>query len=413
MTKKSNANNRKNSTKKKNSSEMNGERLQPQNHSGSIEKIKTGPIDIPFFLIIIVLLVMGIIVMFSAGYAWAIAEGLEGTYFVKRQMGMALAGLFGMLVISFIDYHIYRRAWIVWGVYFASAIMLILCLVGPFKAPHNDSHRWIAFGSFSFQPSEIAKFAIVLLFAYFISINYSRLKQFKYGVIPFVITLGVIAGLIIVETHLSATLIICAIGLIMMIVGGTKGTHILILLICGLAAFMVILFVIIQSKGLIYIQDRVTSWLEPFNPNAVDETHQIRNSLIAIGSGGIFGLGIGNSRQKFLYLPESQNDFVFAVACEELGIIGAVVIITLFLLFIIRGFHIASKSPDKFGMMLAVGLVVQIGLQAFLNFAVVTNTIPTTGISLPFFSYGGTALIMQLFQMGIVLNISRQSIIKT
>ena len=159
-----------------------------------------------------------------------------------------------------------------------------------------------------------------------------------------------------------------------------------------------------------YLTDRVKAWLDPFS--SID-TWQTQQSLIAIGSGGLFGLGLGNSRQKFLYLPESENDFVFAVVCEELGFIGAMMVIILFALFIFRGFYIAAKSPDKFGMMLAVGLTVQIGLQALLNIAVVTNSIPNTGISLPFFSYGGTALTMQLIEMGVILNISRQSMIET
>ncbi len=377
------------------------------------EKIKSGPIDLSFLLIIVVLLVMGIVLMFSAGYAWAISEGLEGTYYVKRQIGMAIVGLIGMLVVSFIDYHIIRKPWIVFGAFGVSIVLLILCLVGPFASPHNNSYRWIDLKIFpEFQPSEVAKFALILLFAYFISANYTRLKDFKYGIIPFVVGIGIIAALLLQEVHLSATIIICAIGFIMMFVGGSKVSHLVLLVIGGLAAMALVLFISVNLNGVGYIQDRVTAWIDPFNPDNADKTYQTRNSLIAIGSGGIFGLGIGNSRQKFLYLPESKNDFVFSVACEELGIIGAVVIISLFLLFVIRGFHIASKAPDKFGMMLAVGLTVQIGLQAFLNFAVVTNTIPNTGISLPFFSYGGTALIMQLVQMGFVLNISRQAIIK-
>ena len=384
----------------------------PQNAAG--EKIVTGAMDLPFFFIIMVLLVMGIIMMFSAGYAWAIAEGEEGTYYVKRQFGMALVGLVGMFIVSFIDYHIYRKPIIVFGLYGFSVLLLILCRVGPFTDPHNNSWRWIkiADGIPSFQPSEIMKLAIIILFAYLISINYSRLKYFKYGIVPFAAFLAVVVGLMALQPHFSGTIIICAIGIVMMFVGGSNVKHLVILGIVGVLAIIGIILLLIQVRGLTYIETRMVAWLDPFNEDAADQTWQTRNSLIAIGSGGLFGLGLGNSRQKFLYLPESKNDFVFAIVCEELGFVGALMVIVLFLLFIIRGFFIASKAPDKFGMMLAVGLTVQIGMQALLNIAVVTSTIPCTGVSLPFFSYGGTARIMQLVQMGIVLNISRKSIIK-
>ena len=180
--------------------------------------------------------------------------------------------------------------------------------------------------------------------------------------------------------------------------------------IAGLAAFALVVLILYQSGKFDYINERIISWLFTFEPENKQIAWQTRNSLIAIGSGNVFGLGLGNSRQKFLYLPESKNDFVFSIVCEELGFFGAAVVIILFLLLVFRGFSIAGNAPDKFGMLLASGLVIQIGLQAMLNIAVVTNTIPNTGISLPFFSYGGSALIMQLAQMGIVLNISRQSI---
>ncbi|MGN0610102.1 MAG: FtsW/RodA/SpoVE family cell cycle protein [Oscillospiraceae bacterium] len=382
---------------------------------GYTEKIVSGPMDLPFFLIIMVLLVMGIIMMFSAGYAWAIAEGHEGTYYVKRQIGMAVVGLAGMFVVSFLDYHFYRKPVIVFGLFAVAAVLLVLCRVGPFTDPHNNSYRWIKIGPLpSFQPSEIMKLAIILLFSYLISINYSKLKQFKYGIVPFAAFLAVVVGLMAIQPHFSGTIIICAIGIIMMFVGGSNVKHLVVLGLIGVAAIVLIMVLLIEFKGVTYIQTRMISWLDPFNEEASrDKTWQTRNSLIAIGSGGMFGLGLGNSRQKFLYLPESKNDFVFAVVCEELGFVGALMVIILFLLFIIRGFFIASKAPDKFGMMLVVGLTVQIGLQALLNIAVVTNTIPNTGVSLPFFSYGGTALIMQLVQMGIILNVSRKSLIKT
>lgn len=384
---------------------------------GYREKIAVGPIDYPFLLIVIILLVMGIIMMFSAGYAWAIREeGGDGTAYVRKQLMMAGIGLVCMFFASFFDYHWFRKPIIAYGFYGLCVALLILCLVGPFKYDGGSgSWRWVKFpGIPAFQPSELTKLAIIMLFAYLISVNYSKMKQFRYGIVPFLLILGIVAGLMMMETHLSGTLIICAIGIIMMFVGGSRVKHLLGLGALGLAAIALVVFLLMEIKGIGYFETRIQSWVDPFNDStSSDATWQTKNSLIAIGSGGLFGLGLGNSRQKFLYLPEAKNDFVFAVVCEELGFVGALMVIILFLLFIFRGMYIASKAPDKYGMMLAVGLTVQIGLQALLNIAVVTNTIPNTGVSLPFFSYGGTALIMQLAQMGIILNISRQSIIET
>ncbi len=333
---------------------------------------------------------------------------------MRSQLGMAIAGLALMLLVACIDYHILRNPIIAYGFYVMCMILLLLCRVGPFTDPHKGSYRWIKFpGVPSFQPSELMKLAVILLFAYLISVNYTKMKQFKYGVVPFVMFLGVVIALMMIQPHLSGTIIICAIGVVMMFVGGTKFRHLLILALLGIAVLGIAVFVLVEVKDFSYFEKRFISWTDPFNEEAADDTWQTRNSLIAIGSGGLFGLGLGNSRQKFLYLPEAKNDFVFAVVCEELGFVGALMVIILFLLFIVRGFYIASKAPDKFGMMLVVGLTVQIGIQALLNIAVVTNTIPNTGVSLPFFSYGGTALIMQLVQMGIILNVSRQSLIET
>lgn len=378
--------------------------------SGYKEKIVTGTMDLPFFIIVLILLVIGIVMMSSASYAWAISEGLDGMYYGIRQLGMAGIGLICMFFASFVDYHKFKKPFIAYSFFLVTVILLFLCRVGPFKSPHNNSYRWVKIGPLpEFQPSEIMKMAIILLFAYIISINYSKMKKLRYGVVPFLGIIGVVAGLLMWEPHLSGTIIICAIGLIMMFVGGTRFSHLLALGVLGAAALGFIVYVYIQSGKATYFEQRWISWVRPFDPEVEDATWQTRNSLIAIGSGGFFGLGLGNSRQKFLYLPESKNDFVFAVVCEELGFIGAVMVLILFLLFIIRGFYISTKAPDKFGMMIAVGITIQIGIQALLNIAVVTNTIPNTGVSLPFFSYGGTALIMQLAEMGVVLNVSRQS----
>lgn len=377
---------------------------------GYSEKPLSGSMDYPFLIILMSLLALGIIMMFSASYAWAISEGLDGAYYAKRQMAMAAVGIVFMLIAARFDYHLYRKPIIVFGVFGIAIVLMILCRIGPFTDPHNDSYRWVKFGPLSFQPSEIMKFAVILLFSYLISINYSKLKYAKYGVFPFMTVLLIVVALMAIQPHISGTIIICAIGVVMMFVGGTNIKHLLVLGAIGVTGIIVLVLLLSTKFGFTYFEDRMISWIDPFNDEAAAETWQTRNSLIAIGSGGIFGLGFGNSRQKFLYLPEAKNDFVFAVVCEELGFFGAIVVIVLFLLFIGRGFFIATRACDKFGMMLATGLTVQIGIQALLNIAVVTNTIPNTGVSLPFFSYGGTALIMQLVQMGVILNVSRYCI---
>ena len=222
--------------------------------------------------------------------------------------------------------------------------------------------------------------------------------------------LGLVAALMMKEPHLSGTLIIGVLALTLIFVGGARPTHFAILIAVGTVGLTCVVLYLMHSKGIGYFQNRILSWLDPFNEKYMqDETWQTCQSLIAIGSGGMFGLGLGASRQKYQYLPEAQNDFVFAILCEEFGFVGAFTVILLFCLLIFRGFYIAAKAKDKFGMLVAVGFTMHIGLQALLNIAVVSNAIPNTGISLPFFSYGGTALMMQLAEMGVLLNISRQA----
>ncbi len=380
-----------------------------QNKTNSTLKIKKGEFDKPFFLIILVLMVIGTVMMFSASYYWGLTESGDGYIYVKKQMGIAAVGFVFMFILSFIDYRIFKNLKLVLFIFIGSLGML--AFTSFFGTIHNGARRWLRFGPLEFQPSEVMKFGVVILFAYLISINYKRMKKFKYGILPFFIVLGVIAALMMIQPHLSGTILICAIGLVMIFVGGANLKYLIGTALLAVGGLISVVLYKIMSEGFSYFTVRIQSWMDPF-ADVSKNTWQTCQSLIAIGSGGLFGMGFGESRQKFLYLPESKNDFVFAIVCEELGLIGALLVIVLFCLFIFRGFYIASKSPDKFGMMLAVGLTVQIGIQALLNIAVVTNTIPNTGISLPFFSYGGTALAMQLAQMGIILNISRHSIME-
>lgn len=366
--------------------------------------VRYGEVDVPFFLTVLALLVMGIIMMFSASYAWAISEGYEGTYYAVAQIKTGVIGLILMYVLSIVDYRIYRTPIIAIGSYFMPVVLLLLVLFVGTSA--GGAQRWLVIGSFNFQPSELMKIGLVIFFAYLIEMNYGQMQKFKTGVLPYLVALGIVAVLLMLEPHLSCTILIGLIGMTLIWVGGARPLHFLILIVVALAAVLAIVAFLSIYEGYDYIQIRLQSWLDPFS-DSQGGTWQTCQSLIAIGSGGLFGLGLGESRQKFLYLPETKNDFVFSIVCEELGFVAALTVVLLFALLVFRGFRIASQAPDKFGMLLAVGFTMHIGLQAFLNIAVVSNLVPNTGISLPFFSYGGTALILQLAEMGVVMNISR------
>ena len=369
-------------------------------------KVRVGFTDMTFALVVLLLLAMGIVMMFSASYAIAINEDKEGWYYALRQVVFGVAGLIMMLIMSFVDYHIWMKKGLAVLTYMGAVVLLFLVL---FIGTDLDTgcKRWIDLGVTTFQPSELAKFAIVILFAYLIDRNYDKMHRFGSGTLVYFLLLGVIVGLLMFEPHLSCSLLIVMIGVAQIFVGGAKWWHILV--VGAIGAFLLFLFImyLVNTKGVGYFTTRIETWLHPFDSEDTDGTWQTRQSLIAIGSGGIFGLGLGESRQKYLYLPESENDFVFAIVCEELGLLGALTVVLLFLLLVAQGFHIAANSKDRFGMLVAVGFTLQIALQAFINIAVVSGLVPNTGISLPFFSYGGTALIMQLVEMGIVLNISR------
>lgn len=365
-------------------------------------KPKQKRFDTAFLIIILILLAYGVIMVFSASYPAALQKTGNSLHFISQHVLYVAVGIAAMLLISRIDYRLYRRfAYIIFGI---ALILLILVAIPGVGRVLNNARRWIYIDPIGFQPSEIMKFAVIVLFSHLIAHYQSRMNTFKQGVLPFAAVLLVIAVLMMLEPHLSGTILIFGIGCIMMYIGGTKLRYFLAVgglsvgAIAGIVAF----------KGVSYITERLQFWLNPF-ADINDKTWQTVQSLVAIGSGGLLGRGIGASRQKYLYLPEPYNDFIFAIICEELGLIGALFVIVLFVLFAVRGFSIASKAPDRFGFMLATGITVQICLQAALNIAVVTNTIPNTGISLPFFSYGGTAIMMQLGEMGILLNISRHA----
>ena len=368
--------------------------------SFSLFNTKVGSVDLTFLILVLLLLTIGLIMLFSASYAYAYYNRGNSYTFISNQLFYAVLGSVLMMLVSTIDYKIlYRLAW--------PAMMLtyMLLVAVLFFPKQKGARRWINLGFITFQPSEIAKFAIVILFAYMICRNYDRMKTFRHGILPFAGVLGVIVVLMMLEPHLSGTILILAIGSIMMIVGGANMKWFLAAAVAGIA----LLAVIVMIPGVIgYAASRLEYWIDPWS-DPQGKGFQTIQSLYAIGSGGLMGLGIGNSRQKYLYLPEPQNDFIFSIVCEELGFVGAALIILLFALLVWRGFVIGMRCKDRFGSLVAVGLTAQVGIQAILNIMVVTNTIPNTGISLPFFSYGGTSLVMLLCQMGVVLAISRQT----
>ncbi len=358
--------------------------------------------DMPFFILVIILVVIGLIMMFSASYANAYYYYNDSYKFIKTQLPMAIIGVALMVLVSYIDYHHIKKA--VYPILGTSFFLLVIVLLMPAV---NGVKRWIQLGSFSFQASEITKFAIILFFAYMIDKNFNEMDKVKKGLVPFLSVLLANIVLLFEEPHISCIVIITALAAMMLFIGGVK----LKWFTTAIGAIAAVgIYIIVFTDTLTYANDRIAGWLDPLTYKDYDqwqETWQTRNSLYAIGSGRLLGLGLGNSRQKYMYLPEPQNDFVFAIACEELGLIGALIILLLFAMLVWRGVSVCMRAQDKFGALLGIGLTLQVGLQAVLNIAVVTNTVPNTGISLPFFSYGGTSLVMLLIQMGIVLSISR------
>ena len=356
--------------------------------------------DMPFFLLVLTLLCFGLIMLFSASYAVGLYRRGDAYAYIRPQLLYAALGLLAMWAASRVDYHIYHA--LAWPLMALSLVLLVLVLFMP---EYNGCKRWLVLpGLGTLQPSEIAKFSVVLLFSHIISLNYPAMGGFKVGVLPFAAILGVVTALMLLEPHLSGTLLILGIGAVLMFVGGT-GLRWFALAGAGGAA-AIAAAVVLMPDLVPYAEARLSTWLDPF-ADPLGDGHQTIQSLYAIGSGGAAGVGLGNSRQKYLYVPEPQNDFIFSILCEELGFIGAALVMVLFLLLLVRGMTIAARAADRFGALLVVGFVVQVVMQAALNIAVVTNTIPNTGISLPFFSSGGTSLMMLLGEMGIVLSVSR------
>lgn len=364
-----------------------------------------GPIDLPFCLLVLLLMAIGLVMLLSASFPSAYYETKQHnpTLYFNKQAIFSVMGVAAMFFIGKINYQRFRG--VGRPLLYLSVFLLVLVIIpgNPFAITVNNATRWLGIKgtSLQFQPSEIAKMAIVIYFADSISMKKDKMHTFRYGILPYAVLLIVTAGLVGMEPHLSGALLILGAGAAMMFVGGINWAWVIGALGAASGLIYFVLFVI----G--YNTSRIEYWRNPW-ADALGKGYQLSQSLITIGSGGVPGVGLGKSRQKFLYLPEEHNDFIFAIICEELGLIGATIIMFLFAALILRGYWIALHAYDRFGSLMVIGVTTLVGMQTFLNIGVVSGLLPTTGISLPFFSYGGTALSIQLAEMGIILSVSRQ-----
>lgn len=362
------------------------------------ETIKS--VDIQFLAAIYILLSFGLIMVLSASSPIAFASSAtnnDSFYYFKKQLMWAILGSVGMFITANYDYKKLKN-WAFPALAF-SVVLLLLVLVPGIGRKINDARRWIYIGPINFQPSEVAKITTIIFFSYSLSKNYKELSNFSVFIM-YIGIIGVIALVIMMEPHFSCTMLIAATACVLLLVAGAKISHFVAL---GCCALPVIVLMVAKAP---YRLARVVTFLDPFK-DIQGDGWQIVQSLYAIGSGGIFGAGLGQSRQKYMNIPEPQNDFIFSILAEEFGLIGAILVSLMFIFLIARGIKIALNAPDMFGTLLATGIVAMIAIQAIVNIAVVTSSMPVTGMPLPFFSYGGTALAITMAEMGIVLNISR------
>ncbi len=357
------------------------------------------PMDFTLLITIILLLGIGLVMLLSASSPSALADTGDSYYYFKRQLIFAILGVVAMFAISKIDYRFYQKFYI--HSYVISIILLVAVLLVGREI--NGAQRWIYLTeTFSFQPSEMVKFLIIVFYAGILVKNRDDLPKFKNGFLKHFFWVLPIIGLLLLQPHFSASVVILGIVVVMMLVAGCKFRH---FLTAGSILIPIVIVLVVLEP---YRLQRVLTFLDPWQ-DATGDGWQVIQSLYAIGSGGLFGVGLGDSTQKYLYIPEPHNDFIFSIIGEELGFLGCVLIILLFAVFIWRGILIAMKSPDMFGSLMAIGITALIAIQVIINIAVVTSSMPATGMPLPFFSYGGTALFIILCEMGVLLNISRAS----
>lgn len=385
-------------------------------HLSTTSKLKTGVrnsflyakggFDVTFFAAVLALMTIGLVMLFSASYPYAYQKyNGDSYYFFKRQLVFAVLGVIVMIVVSKINYKWVKI--IEKPLFVVTIFLLVLVLFYHVNLDDRseDFKRWIPLGPITLQPSDIAKFSLVLTLSAYIGKYRKYMQRLTYGVLFPGLIIGLFCVLIYLENHLSCTVLMFMIGITLMFCGGTRWQW----FVGGLCVVGAVAFVIIKNPDVLpsYQADRIRAWTDKtFQPLGL--RWQTNNSLYAIGSGGFFGVGLGNSKQKYLYVSEPQNDFIFSIVCEELGFLGAMVILALFALLFWRGIKIAQRCDDKYAALVVIGIVSQVAIQTLFNVLVVTDTFPNTGIALPFFSYGGTALLMLCFEMGVVLSVSRK-----
>ena len=368
----------------------------------SFSSFVNNPIDFTLLITIFLLLSIGLVMVLSASSPSALAQSGNSYAFFSKQLIFAVLGIVAMLFISKIDYRFYQKfykhAW-----WISLALLLLVLVAGKTV---NNAKRWIYITeTLSFQPSEVVKILMIVFYAGFLSKNRDELGSFTKGWIKNLIPLGIIIAFLVVEPHLSASIVIIGVTVVMMVIAGCKLWQILV---PGAVAAPFIGIAIANIPRFAHATKRITTFLDPWK-DATGDGWQVIQSLYAIGSGGLFGAGLGESKQKFLYIPEPHNDFIFSILGEEVGFIGCAIVLILFAIFIWRGVLIAMKAPDTFGSLIAIGITALVAIQVIINVAGVTSSMPATGMPLPFFSYGGTALFILLCEMGILLNISRAS----
>lgn len=378
-----------------------------KNKMAGFSKFLNNSVDFTLVITVLLLLSLGLVMVLSASSPTALQKYDKSYYFFIRQLIFAVLGLFGMYFVSKIDYRIYQKfykhAWIL------SAILLVLVLVIG-----TDSHgakRWIDLGLTTFQPSELVKFLMIIFYGGILVKDRDELGKFWKGLVKHVLFLAPIIGLLLLEPHVSTSMVIIITCCIMMIMAGCKFWQFLmsgVIAVGGIGSIATVLYAASDAfkKQFQYIVTRFITFTDPWQ-DATGDGWQIIQSLYAIGSGGLFGAGLGESKQKYLYLSEPHNDFIFSVLAEELGFVGCILVFVLFAVFIWRGVLIAMKAPDMFGSLVAIGITSLVGVQVIINVAVVTSSMPVTGMQLPFFSYGGTALFILLCEVGVLLSISR------
>lgn len=355
--------------------------------------------DFALIFIVTLLVIFGIIMVFSSSYYYALAKKGDAYYFLKRDLIWALIGMIAMITTSNINYKFYKK---LGPILFVISIVLLLLVFTPLGVEINYARRWIKAG-LTIMPGEIAKLCVIIFCAWFLSNKPNRIKSFKDGVLPLLLVIGTYFTLIILQPNLSTAVTISMIIVVMMFAAGMKILHLIGLFVTGVVG---IIFMIILEP---YRMKRITSFLDPFS-DPMGSGYQVIQSLLALGSGGLFGVGLGRSIQKTLYLPEPQNDFIFAIIGEEMGFIGCTALIVCFMLLIWRGIHISINAPDLFGCLLGVGITSMIAIQVVINIAVATSSMPPTGIALPFISWGGNSLLLFMAAIGILLNISKHTI---